>query len=258
MEVVVKDNYEQVSRLAAEMIAGFLKRKPNAVLGLATGSTPLGTYRELIRMHKHEGLDFSKVVTFNLDEYVGLPPAHEQSYRSFMSRSLFAHVNIRMDNTHLPDGMADDITAGCLAYEKKIEEYGGVDVQLLGIGTNGHIAFNEPGSSLASRTRVKTLTQETRTDNSRFFKTMEEVPRYAVTMGIGTIMQARQIILLADKAAKADAIAATVEGPVTAMCPATALQLHPWVTVIVDKAAAAKLKGRYPAESHRLIQPHSL
>jgi glucosamine-6-phosphate deaminase len=253
MEVIVKDNYEQISRLAAEMIADLIRRKPRCVLGLATGSTPVGTYKELIKMNKSEGLDFSQVVTFNLDEYVGLVPTHDQSYRYFMNDNLFNHINIRKENTNVPDGMADDIVAACAAYERKICANGGIDIQVLGIGGNGHIAFNEPGSSLASRTRVKTLTDKTRQDNARFFASMNDVPKYAVTMGIGTIMEARQIILLANKDNKADALSAAVEGCITAMCPASVLQMHPATTIIADKPAAAKLKGAYPANPQRLV-----
>jgi len=248
MEVIVKDDYPQLSRLAAQIIAGLVRRKPQAVLGLATGSTPLGTYKELVRLHKEEGLDFGRVVTFNLDEYVGLPPAHDQSYRHFMDENLFNHIDICRENTNLPDGMAADIPAACRAYEAKIRQSGGIDLQLLGIGANGHIAFNEPGSSLASRTRVETLTEKTRRDNSRFFARMEEVPNYAVTMGIGTIMEARQVMLLASGQAKAEAVAAAVEGPIAAMCPAAALQMHPAAAVIIDRAAAERLTGRYPSE----------
>ena len=248
MEVIVKNNYEEMSTLAAEMIATLIRKKPNCVLGLATGSTPVGTYKELIRLHKNEGLDFSKVTTFNLDEYVGLSPDHDQSYRTFMNTNLFNHINIKKQNTNVPDGMADDIPAACEAYERKIKKAGGIDIQLLGIGGNGHIAFNEPGSSLGSRTRVKTLDERTRQDNARFFKSLDEVPQYAVTMGIGTIMDARQLILLANKDNKADAILMTVEGPITAMVPATIVQLHPKATIITDKAAASKLTREYPEE----------
>lgn len=248
MEVIVKDTYEDISALAGQMIGALIRKKPNCVLGLATGSTPVGTYKELIRLHKEEGLDFSKVTTFNLDEYVGLSPDHDQSYRYFMNDNLFNHINIKKENTHVPDGMAEDIPAACEAYEKKIQKAGGLDIQLLGIGGNGHIAFNEPGSSLGSRTRVKTLDDKTIQDNARFFKSIDEVPHYAVTMGIGTIMDARQLILLANKENKADAILKTVEGPITAIVPATIVQLHPKATIITDKAAASKLTREYPAE----------
>ena len=247
MEVIVKNNDEEMSALAAGIIAELIHKKPDCVLGLATGSTPVGTYQELIRLHKKDGLDFSRVTTFNLDEYVGLRPEHEQSYRYFMNELLFDHINIEKKNTHIPDGMAGDIDAACTAYEAKIAKAGGIDIQLLGIGANGHIAFNEPGSSLGSRTRVKTLDEETIRDNSRFFDSLEEVPRYAITMGVGTIMDARQLILLASTKSKADAVAQLVEGPITAMVPATIVQLHPSATIITDKAAARKLTREYPA-----------
>lgn len=248
MEVIVKNSYEEMSKLAADMIAKIVRSKPNAVLGLATGSTPVGTYKELIRMHKQEKLDFSHIITFNLDEYVGLLSTHDQSYRYFMNDNLFNHINIDKKNTHVPDGMAKDIPAFCKWYEDQILKAGGIDVQLLGIGGNGHIAFNEPGSSLGSRTRVKTLDEKTIKDNARFFKSLDEVPRYAITMGIGTIMEARMLILLANKENKADAISKTVEGPITAMVPATIVQLHPKAVIIADKAASGKLTREYADE----------
>lgn len=253
MEVVVKENPEEMSKLAAELIAEVIRRKPKCVLGLATGSTPLGAYKELIRLHKQEGLDFSRVTTFNLDEYVGLSPDHHQSYHFFMWENLFKHLNVNPKNVHLPDGQAKDIPAFCRWYEEQMVKAGGLDVQLLGIGSNGHIAFNEPGSSLGSRTRVKTLDERTRQDNARFFKSMDEVPQYAITMGIGTIMDARQLVLLANGAGKAEAILKTCEGPITAMVPATVVQLHPKATIIVDCAAASKLTREYPAEPRVLV-----
>ncbi|MBI1953361.1 MAG: glucosamine-6-phosphate deaminase [Candidatus Omnitrophica bacterium] len=253
MEVIVKESYDEVSRLSAELIADLIRRKPRAVLGLATGSTPLGTYKELIRLHKEDGLDFSKVTTFNLDEYVGLVHEHPQSYHFFMWENLFKHLNVNAKNVHIPDGTAKDIPEFCRKYEEDIIRAGGLDLQLLGIGGNGHIAFNEPGSSLGSRTRVKTLDDRTRQDNARFFRNMNEVPRYAITMGIGTIMDARQLILLANGAGKAEAIANTCEGPITAIVPATIVQLHPKATIIVDKPASAKLTREYPAEPHVLV-----
>jgi len=245
MEVIVKENYEEMSKLAAQLIAEVIRKKPRAVLGLATGSTPVGTYRELIRMHKREGLDFSQVVTFNLDEYIGLPPEHDQSYYYFMQENLFKHINIPAGNTNLPPGTEEDLVAACERYEKAIQEAGGIDIQLLGIGANGHIAFNEPGSSLGSRTRVKTLDENTIQNNSRFFARIEDVPRYAVTMGIGTIMESRRIVLLANGTNKAHAISITVEGPVTALVPATIVQLHAHATIIVDRDAASKLQRTY-------------
>lgn len=253
MEVLVKDSVEAMSKQAAEMIADLIRHKPRAILGLATGSTPLGTYKQLIRLHKEEGLDFSRVTTFNLDEYVGLAHEHPQSYHYFMWENLFKQININPKNVHIPDGTAKDIPAFCRWYEEQIVKAGGLDLQLLGIGSNGHIAFNEPGSSLGSRTRVKTLDEKTRQDNARFFRSLNEVPKYAITMGIGTIMDARQLILLANGDGKAEAIAKTCEGPITAMVPATIVQLHPRATIIVDKAAAARLTNEYPAEPRVLV-----
>ncbi len=253
MEVVIKETYEEMSRLAAELIAELIRHKPRAVLGLATGSTPVGTYKELIHLHKDEGLDFSRVITFNLDEYVGLTHDHPQSYHYFMHENLFKHINLNPKNIHIPDGTAKDIPAFCRWYEEQIVRSGALDLQLLGIGSNGHIAFNEPGSSLGSRTRVKTLDDKTRQDNARFFRNLNEVPKYAITMGIGTIMDSRQLILLANGAGKAEAILKTCEGPITAMVPATIVQLHPKATIIVDKAASTKLTREYPAEPRVLV-----
>jgi len=244
MEVLIYPTYEAMSAAAAEEIARIVRAKPDAVLGLATGSTPLGLYAELIRMHTEQGLDFSKATSFNLDEYVGLRPDHDQSYRYFMNDNLFKHINIPAERTHVPDGMADDPVAACAEYERRIADAGGIDVQVLGIGSDGHIAFNEPGSSLASRTRVKTLAQQTIEDNARFFEKIEDVPVYAITMGVGTILEARQLILLANKASKADPVAAAIEGPVTSMVTASALQLHPHVTAYLDNGAAGGLKMR--------------
>lgn len=243
MLVTVLESYEEMSKMAAQRVASLIHRKPNCVLGLATGSTPLGLYNELIRMHKNEGLDFSKVTTFNLDEYIGLPPSHDQSYHYFMNENLFQHINIDSRFIHVPHGMAEDIEAHCIWYEEQIVHCGGIDLQVLGIGSNGHIAFNEPGSSLGSRTRIKTLTQSTIEDNARFFDTIEEVPTQAITMGIGTIMDAGELVLLANKESKADAIQKTVEGPITAQVPATIVQLHPKAFIYVDKAAASQLKN---------------
>lgn len=245
MLVIIKENYQEMSTEAAKQVASLVRKKPDCVIGFATGSTPLGLYKELIRMHKEEGLDFSKVVSFNLDEYVGLPPNHPESYHYFMWENLFKHININPSNVHIPMGMAKDIDAFCEWYEQKIIEHGGIDLQILGIGANGHIAFNEPGSSLGSRTRIKTLDEKTRMDNARFFNSMDEVPKYAITMGVGTIMEAKRLLLLANGIKKADAIKATVEGPIMAKYPATIVQLHRYATVIIDKEAASKLEGKY-------------
>lgn len=245
MLVIIKNDYDKLSMEAAKVVADRLKKKPNLVLGLATGSTPLGLYKELIRMHKYEGLDFSKVTTFNLDEYVGLQPSHDQSYHYFMQNSFFDNVNIDPRYIHVPHGMSKDVAHFCDWYEERIKSFGGIDVQVLGIGSNGHIAFNEPGSSLGSRTRIKTLTNATREANKRFFKTDEEVPKYAITMGVGTIMDAKELLLVATGESKADAIKSSVEGPLTAMCPASIIQMHKEAFVIVDKDAGSKLEGTY-------------
>jgi glucosamine-6-phosphate deaminase len=245
MLVLIREDYEAMSLEAAKIVAALVRRKPDCVLGFATGSTPLGLYNELIRLHNEEGLDFSKVVSFNLDEYVGLPPNHDQSYHYFMWENLFKHINIAETNVHIPMGMADDIDAFCQWYEERIDLFGGIDMQILGVGANGHIAFNEPGSSLGSRTRIKTLKDSTREANARFFETEAEVPTYAITMGVGTIMEADRLLLLANGPAKADAIKMTVEGPITSQVPATIVQLHQYATVITDKEAAVHLKGIY-------------
>jgi glucosamine-6-phosphate deaminase len=243
MLVIIKDDFETASREAAKLIADRLLRKPNMVLGLATGSTPLPLYRELIRLHRDEGLDFSKITTFNLDEYVGVSHDHEQSYYRFMCDNLFDHINVDRRFVNVPNGMVMDIEAHCEWYELEIQRVGGIDLQVLGIGSNGHIAFNEPGSSLGSRTRVKTLSQATREDNARFFETMDEVPRHAITMGIGTIMEARELVLLASGAGKAEAIRASAEGPLTAMVPGSMVQMHRRAYLFVDEAAGSRLQG---------------
>lgn len=252
MLVEVFPDYETMSDRAAEIVTNQIRKKPDSVIGFATGSTPLGLYERLIRNHKERGLDFSKITTFNLDEYVGLSPSHDQSYHYFMWTNLFYHVNVDPGRVHIPQGMADDIDGFCEWYEQKIEQAGGIDVQILGIGANGHIAFNEPGSSLGSRTRIKTLTEKTIKDNSRFFDDPEQVPRYAITMGIGTIMDAQNLLLVGSGEGKADAIKATLEGPITAMVPATIVQLHRHAFVLLDEAAASKLDYRH---HHGIIEP---
>jgi glucosamine-6-phosphate deaminase len=244
VRVIIEKDAAAVSIRAARIIADLIRRNPDCVLGLATGGTPLGTYQELVRIHRQEGLSFSRVTTFNLDEYVGLSPSHPQSYRYFMQRNLFDHLNIDPMRTHVPDGLAAEYESYCRQYEQRIEDAGGIDLQLLGIGSDGHIAFNEPGSSLGSRTRLKTLTSETIRDNARFFGDIRQVPRLAVTMGVGTILESRRCLLLAEGERKAEAIRATVEGPVTAQITASALQLHREVIVLLDEPAASKLKRR--------------
>ncbi len=242
MEILVHDNAEKMSKVAAKVVARTLNAKPDAVLGLATGSTPLGLYKELVRMHRDEGLDFSQVTTFNLDEYVGLTRDHEQSYHYFMHENLFKHINIPSQHIHIPSGTTQNYAAFCAWYENRIVEYGGIDLQILGIGSDGHIAFNEPASSLGSRTRIKTLAKQTIDDNARFFDSAEDVPIYAITMGVGTIMEARQLIMLANGKAKAEAVAAAVEGPVTSMITASALQMHPDAICVLDRDAASGLQ----------------
>jgi len=241
MEVIIQDSGDDVGRLAARIIARQLLKKPNSVLGLATGSTPIGTYRELVRLHSKEGLDFSQVTTFNLDEYLGLPPSHPQSYRHFMDEHLFSHINIPKGNIHVPYGHAEAIEQFCAWYEAEIVRCGGIDIQILGVGADGHIAFNEPGSSLGSRTRLKTLTEQTINDNARFFDSKDQVPRFAVTMGVGTILEAHRVLLLAIGGGKAEVVTKAIEGPITASVTASALQLHRDVVVIVDSEAGSKL-----------------
>ena len=254
MEIIIQPTPKAGSIIAAQIIATLVRRKPDCVLGLATGSTPLATYRELARMRREEGLDFSNVTTFNLDEYVGLPPEHSQSYHAFMDEHFFRHVNVMGSRIHIPDGMARDIPAECARYEAAIVAAGGIDLQLLGIGTDGHIGFNEPSSSLASRTRIKTLTERTRADNARFFAgDLKQVPLHCITMGVGTIMASREVLLLAFGANKADAVTAAVEGPITAMNPASILQMHPVAKCITDEPAAEKLARR---EYYRWVFSH--
>ena len=242
MEVVILNGSKQMAKLAADAIEELLRRKPNAVLGLATGSSPLPVYDELAARHERDGLDFSRASGFALDEYVGLPAGHPESYREVIRREFTNRVNIAPENVHGPDGTATDILGACRAYEESITAAGGIDLQLLGVGTDGHIGFNEPGSSFASRTRIKSLIEQTRRDNARFFNSLAEVPHHVLTQGLGTIMDARHVILVATGAQKAQAVREFVEGPVSAICPASVLQFHPHATVLLDEAAASALK----------------
>jgi len=242
MRVIIRPTYEEMSKEAALLVKDRMMKKRDFVLGLATGSTPLGLYKELIRMHKEEGLSFKNVKTFNLDEYYGLEPTHPQSYRYFMDTNLFNHIDIEKANTHVPDGKAEDVEKFCQWYEEEIKKAGGIDLQVLGIGGDGHIGFNEPGSSFNSRTRLVALDEQTIKDNSRFFEKIEDVPRFAITMGVGTILEAREIILLANGKKKARPVAQFIEGPITSLVTASALQLHPKVTVFLDEEAASELK----------------
>jgi glucosamine-6-phosphate deaminase len=245
MLVALKNNFEEISSEAARMVAAAVRNNPSTILGLATGATMLGVYKELVRLHRDENLNFAQVVTFNLDEYLGLAAEHPESFHYFMRKNFLAHVNINSAKTHIPDGkIGGNYEKYCASYEEAIHRAGGIDLQILGIGRNGHIGFNEPTSSLASRTRLKVLNKETIEDNRKSFASGEEIPRCAITMGIGTILEAKKIILLATGSAKADAVAKAIEGPVTSSLTASALQLHPDVTFILDEDAASKLTQR--------------
>ena len=254
MEIFILPDVESASESAALVVAHQVKAKPDCVLGLATGRTPVTLYRELIRLHAID-LDFSRVTTFNLDEYVGLPASHLQSYRHFMDSEFFLHINIKRENTHLPNGCASDLRQECRDYETRIRDAGGIDLQVLGLGSNGHVGFNEPTGSLGSRTWVKILSQNTIRDNSGLFENPDEVPKHCITMGIGTIMEASHNLLLAFGPKKTRALAAMIEGPVTSMCPASALQFHPRVTVVADESAAA---GLAHLDHYRWIEQHKL
>jgi glucosamine-6-phosphate deaminase len=240
MEVVILPSPEAVCDAGAELAARLVAGQPSSVLGLPTGATPRALYAELVRRHRADGLSFARVTTFNLDEYVGVGPEHPGSFRRYMEDALFRHVDLAPSRTHVPDGLAADVRASCAAYEAAIAAAGGLDLVLLGLGGDGHLAFNEPTSSLASRTRIKTLSAASRAANQAAFGP-DPIPGHVVTMGIATILEARRCVLLASGARKAPALAATVEGPVTSMVPASALQLHANVTVICDEAAAARL-----------------
>lgn len=241
MEVIIRQDAASAAKLTAAIIADGLRANPKLVLGLATGRTMERLYGLLADMHAGEGLDFAGATTFNLDEYIGLAPEDPNSYRSYMNEHLFDRVNIALGNTHLPNGAAKDPDAECVAYDEKIRACGGIDLQLLGIGRTGHIGFNEPLSAIGSRTRCKALTPETIEQNAPLFDRPEDMPRRAMTMGVGTILDAKRCLMLVTGEEKAEIIAKAVEGPITSMISASALQWHPKVTVIVDEAAAAKL-----------------
>ena len=243
MEVIILPSSKEIGALAADTIESLVRNKPTAVIGLATGSSPLPIYDELARRHDEEGLSFAETSGFALDEYVGLPVGHYESYREVIRREFTHRVDVKAENVHGPQGDSNDLLGACQSYEEDIAAAGGIDLQILGVGTNGHIGFNEPGSSLASRTRIKTLAEQTRQDNARFFDSIAQVPHHVVTQGLGTIMDARHLVLVAFGANKADAVRDFVEGPVSAACPASILQFHPRATVIIDEAAAAKLAG---------------
>ena len=245
MLVVIKKDYEEVSAEAARIVAAAIRSKPEIVLGLATGNTPLGLYKELISLHRAGSLDFSRATSFNLDEYLGLAPSHPHSFHHFMEHNFFAHANFSREQIHIPDGtISSDYGAYCARYEQSIVASGGIDLQILGIGRNGHVGFNEPTSSLASRTRLKALSRETIEDNRHCFSGESDVPKCAITMGIGTILDSRRVLLLASGRSKAAAVAKAIEGPITSSVSASALQMHPDVTFIIDEEAAHSLTQR--------------
>lgn len=241
MRVLITDSYDQMGLEAAKIVAGQIYLKPNSVLGLATGSTPLSMYERLVAMHRTVGLDFSEVTTFNLDEYIGMGPDNPQSYHYFMQEHFFKHINIKPENVHIPNGMAQDVIAEGERYEQLIAAKGGIDLQVLGIGQNAHIGFNEPDVKFAAATHKVELDEETILANSRFFNNVDEVPRYAISMGIKTIMMAEHVILLANGRNKAKAVYKALCGDVTPEAPASILQLHRDVAVILDKEAAELL-----------------
>ena len=241
MKIIRAKDYKDMSRKAANIISAQVIMKPHAVLGLATGSSPVGTHSQLIDWYNKGDLDFSQVRTVNLDEYVGLAPTHDQSYRYFMQTNLFDHVNIDPASTNVPNGMAADPEAECLRYNQVIRDMGGIDIQVLGMGHNGHIGFNEPGHAFELETHVVNLTESTIEANARFFASREEVPRRAITMGIKSIMQARQILVVVSGESKADIVKAAFTGPVVPEVPASILQMHPDVVLVGDKAALSKL-----------------
>lgn len=242
MKIIVAGTYEEMSRTAADIISSQLKDDPSCVLGLATGSTPIGLYADLVRDYNDGKISFAKTTTFNLDEYRGLAPDHVQSYRYFMQDNLFDHVDVVSSRTHVPDGANSDADAACAEYEAAIKQAGGVDLQLLGLGHNGHIGFNEPCDNFPVDTHVVELTQSTIEANSRLFDSIDEVPREAYTMGIGTIMRARKVLVVANGQGKAQIVRDAFQGPVTSQVPASVLQLHPDVTVVVDAEAGSLLE----------------
>ena len=242
MRVVILPTEDEASNFAGQFIADYMNNNKNPVIGLATGSSVLLTYKALIKKHEEGRLSFKNLVTFNLDEYVGLPPNHAQSYRNYMKKELFDHIDIDQNNAFIPECFDDNFELACANFEDEIIKFGGIDLQLLGLGSNGHIGFNEPTSSLQSRTRVKTLTKNTLSKNARFFEANERQPSLAITMGIGTIMEAKNILLIGLGKHKSKAVAEVIEGPLSAFCPGSALQNHQNVTVILDKLAAADLK----------------
>ena len=241
MRIIVCENYQLLRKKAAQIVASQMILEPKSVLGLATGSTPIGMYKNLIEMYEEGLIDFSKITTFNLDEYYKLPINNEQSYHYFMDKNLFNHININRKNIHLPNGMADDIEAECILYDQMIDDNGGIDIQVLGIGNNAHVGFNEPTINFNKGTHVVTLDESTRQANARFFNSIDEVPTKAITMGTGAIFKCKKILLLASGKSKAKAIYNTIHGKVTPEVPSSILQFHKDVIIILDKKAASLL-----------------
>lgn len=241
MRILEVKDYQEMSKKAANIVASQIILKPNSVLGLATGSTPIGMYQDLIKIYQKGYIDFSDIKTFNLDEYYKLPKDHPQSYYYFMQQYLFNHININPDHTHIPNGMAKNIEKECEEYEQKIKDAGGIDLQVLGIGKNGHIGFNEPDNVFERKTHLVNLKEQTIQSNARFFDSIEQVPTQAITMGIQTIIDSKKILLLASGKNKADAIYQCIYGKISPQVPASILQLHPDVTFIIDEEAALKL-----------------
>ncbi len=241
MKILITDDYEQMSRYAARILASQLTLKPNSVIGLATGGTVTGMYQRLITLHREDGLDFSKATVFNLDEYCPIDPDDPQSYHTFMRERLFNHVNFSAGSTHIPNGLADDVEAECQRYDARILQAGGIDIQVLGIGRNGHIGFNEPDIKFEAGTHQVTLDEQTIQDNARYFSSVEAVPKRAISMGIKTIMHARRILLLASGLEKSEAVHRMIYGKITPALPASILQLHPDVILVLDRSAAARL-----------------
>lgn len=253
MRIIVCENYESLSKKAAQIVGSQMILKPKSVLGLATGSTPIGMYRNLIRMYEEGLIDFSKIKTFNLDEYYKLPIENDQSYHYFMDENLFNHININRENIHVPNGMADDIQGECDSYDQLIDNSGGIDIQVLGIGNNAHIGFNEPSVDFKKRTHVVNLNESTRQANARFFNSLDEVPKKSITMGTGSIFKSKKILLLASGKNKAEAIYNTVHEKVTPQVPASILQFHKDVIIILDKEAASLLNEN----DYELMTPYA-
>ncbi|WDV45882.1 glucosamine-6-phosphate deaminase [Clostridiaceae bacterium M8S5] len=241
MNIIIVDNYEEMSKKAASIIMSCVVLKPNSVLGLATGSTPLGMYKELVKAYKRGDVDFSNVLSFNLDEYYGINKDNSQSYNYYMNENFFKHINIKKENTFIPSSKIEDLDQACKYYDQIINKHGGIDIQVLGIGQNGHIGFNEPDSKFVGETHLVNLKEDTINANARFFSSVDEVPKKAISMGIKSIMKAKKIVLLASGESKAHAIYSAVKGDITPEVPASILQLHPDVTVILDREAAMML-----------------